>query len=152
MATRNETYDSNGNLLSVVDTRSIEQVKEVKRQEINAYREVKLDSGLWYLGYNWDTDERSRANITGMTAGMASGIPLPAGLTWRDSNNNNVPFNQTKLVTLAGYILLYVNQVYGASWAMKSVLENMETLEELDAFDVRTQSWPDGDMDGSRPD
>ncbi len=151
MLSRTETYDGQGNLLGVVDNRSVEAVKAEKWAKINEYREVVLNRGLWYMGYLWGSDERSRANITGVTAGVATGIPLPDGFTWRDNNNNNVPFTSTNIVTLGAYMLGYVNWVYNASWQMKNVIDAMTTLEELDAFVIAAQAWPDGNMDGTMP-
>lgn len=151
MLNRTETYHSNGALISVVDNRSIDDVKAEKWAKINEYREVVLNRGLWYMGYLWGSDERSRANITGVTAGVATGIPLPEGFTWRDNNNNNVPFDATNIVTLGAYMLGYVNWVYNVSWGLKTVVDALTTLEELDAFHIPSQAWPDGNMDGSMP-
>lgn len=152
MAIRSETYNSLGELISVEDNRLIEDVKVDKWNQINVYREVVLNRGLWYLGYLWNTDERSRANITGVTAGLAAGIPLPSDFTWRDMNNNNVPFTPTNTVTLAGLTMQYVNLVYNASWAMKTEVDAMTSVEEIDAYLIPGNPlWPNGDMDGSRP-
>jgi len=152
MATRNETYDGQGTLLELVDNREIGEVKTSKWNQINEYREVVLNRGLWYLGYLWNTDERSRQNITGVTAGIAAGIPLPADFTWRDMNNNNVPFTLQNTVTLAGLTMQYVNLVYNASWEMKNEVDALTSLEDIDAFVVPEHPlWPNGDMDGTRP-
>jgi hypothetical protein len=152
MATRNETYDGSGNLISLVDDRDINDVKVNKWNQINVFREVVLNRGLWYLGYLWNTDERSRQNITGVTAGIAAGIGLPPGFTWRDMNNNNVPFTTTNTVTLAGLTMAYVNMVYNASWEMKNEVDALTTVEEIDAYSIPDNAnWPNGDMDGSRP-
>lgn len=149
---KTETYDSTGALISVEDGRDIAAVKEAKWKLINEYREVVLNRGLWFMGYQWGSDERSRANITGVTAGLATGINLPQGFTWRDNHNNNVPFDNQKIVTLAAYMIAYVNMVYNASWQMKNLVDALETLDEVDAFVVSAQAWPDGNMDGSKPD
>ena len=151
MSQKIELYDGKGTLISVTDTRNLETVKTNKWNEINEYREVILNQGLWFMGYNWGTDGRSRTNITGAVASMTAGIPLPEGFTWRDNNNNNVPFNGTLLVALGGNLMAYVNMVYEASWAMKTVVDALETLSEVDDFIVAKQSWPDGNMDGSMP-
>jgi hypothetical protein len=151
MAIRTETYDGQGNLLAVVDDRILGDVKVDKWNQINAYREVILNRGLWYLGYLWNTDERSRQNITGVTAGLGAGIGLPANFTWRDMNNNNVPFTQQQTVMLAGLTMAYVNMVYNASWTMKNEVDSMTTLAEIDAYLIPVQAWPDGNMDGSKP-
>lgn len=151
MLNRTETYTSNGTLVSVVDTRSLDDVKAEKWTKINEHREVILNRGLWYMGYLWGSDERSRANITGVTASVATGIPLPPGFTWRDNNNNNVPFTVENIVTLGAFMLAYVNMVYNASWQMKNEVDACTTLAELDAYVIPQRNWPDGNMDGTKP-
>lgn len=148
---RTETYHSNGALISIVDNRDITELKDKKWNDINAYREIVLNRGLWYIGYLWGSDERSRANITGVVASVATGIPLPEGFTWRDNNNNNVPFDATKIVTLGAMMLGYVNMVYNASWNMKTLVDALSTLDAVDAFVIADQAWPDGNMDGTKP-
>jgi hypothetical protein len=151
MSDRVELYDGKGTLISVVDNRVLADVKLAKWNEINVYRDVVLGGGIWLIGYNWGSDAVSRANITGAVAGAVAGIPLPPGFTWRDNNNNNIPFDVTMLITLGGNVMAYVNEVYNASWDMKSVIDDFDTLEEVDNFTVSAQAWPDGNMDGTMP-
>jgi len=151
MMQKTDTYAANGALISSVDNRDLSAMKLKKWNDINAYREVVLNRGIWFMGYLFGSDERSRANVTGVVAGVTAGIPLPDGFTWRDNNNNNVPFNAQALVGLAAYIMLYVNQVYAYSWGLKNVVDACSTLAEVDAFIVSQQAWPDGNMDGSKP-
>ena len=146
-----DTYHANGALFSSSDTRVLTDVKTAKWNEINAYRDYVLSLGIWYMGHFWGSDPTSRANITGAVAAAVAGIPLPSGFTWRDNNNNNVSFTLTNLVTLGGYLLAFVNEVYNASWTMKSTVDALTSLDDVDAFIVPLQSWPDGNMDGTKP-
>lgn len=151
MTARIETYDNSGNLIEVVDNRILEDVKRAKWDEINEFREVVLNRGIWFIGHHWDSSERARSNVTGALTGVMAGIPLPPDFTWRDNNNNNVPFDAQMLTALGGYVMAFVNMVYAASWQMKNVIDAFETLEEVDAFLVAAQAWPDGNMDGTKP-
>lgn len=148
---KTDTFDSNGSLISSVDTRNLDDVKTAKWNEINNYRDYVLSLGIWYMGHFWGSDPTSRANITGAVAAAVAGIPLPTGFTWRDNNNNNVAFTLTNLVTLGGYLLAFVNEVYNASWTMKTTVDALTTLDDVDNFVVSMQTWPDGNMDGTKP-
>lgn len=151
MSNRIETYDGAGNLVTVEDNRLLEDVKRAKWDEINEYREVILNRGIWFIGHHWDSSERARSNVTGALTGAMAGIPLPPDFTWRDNDNINVPFDVTMLTALGGYIMSFVNMVYAASWNMKTIIDGFATREEVDAFIVADQAWPDGNMDGTRP-
>jgi hypothetical protein len=149
MLNKLEVYD-NGVLISVEDNRTVGATILKLNNDINTHRETRLAAGMWYLGYFWATDARARTNLTGMVAAVTAGIPLPPNYTWRDNNNNNVPMNAQGLITFSGYLLLYVNQVYTYSWALKAQIDACETLEDLDAIDIYS-GWPDGNMDGTMP-
>lgn len=148
MLQRIEVYNPDGTLSHVEDQRTVEQARLDKQEEINVMREEMLAAGLWYMGHFWDTSGRARTNVTGVIAGVTAGLPLPSGFVWRDNNNNNVPFTATNLVTLGGYIIQWVNIVYGYSWNMKSQLDTKTTLAEIDAFVI---TWPSNNMDGTKP-
>lgn len=150
MGQKLDTYDDSGNLVSSVDTRTFEEAKADKNDVINDLRELHLTDGMWLIGHFWATDARARTNITGCVASLIAGIPLPTDFSWRDNDNNNVPFSNEQLVALGGYIMAYVNQVYTYSWGLKASMETFTTNEEIDTFDVLS-GWPDGDMDGTKP-
>lgn len=149
MAGKTEVYE-NGILIFTEDSRVLEDTKAEINNTINLYREVKLAAGMWYLGYNWATDDRARSNLTSMITSITVGIPLPTPYYWRDNNNNMVEMSVGGLVTFSAYLVSYINQVYTYSWDLKSSVEACETLEDVDAIDI-FGSWPDGNMDGSMP-
>lgn len=152
MTERIETFDGQGNLVSAVDGRDLTVIKEAKKELVNIERERQLDLGMWCYGHFWDTAERGRANVSGMVAGLAAGVPLPQGFVWRSKNNVNVPFTAQMLVGLGAYTLQFVNQVYGASWYIKSQIDTLTTLEAVDNFNIRSHpGWPTGNMDGTMP-
>ena len=148
MFARIEVYNPDGSLSHIEDNRTVEIARANKQEEINVMREEMLAAGLWYMGHFWDTSARARTNITGVLTGVTAGLPLPANFVWRDNNNNNVPFTATNLVMLGGYIIQWVNVVYGYSWSMKAELDTKTTLAEIDAYTI---VWPSNDMDGTKP-
>ncbi len=148
MLGRIEVYNSDGTLSHIEDGRTVDFARSEKQELINIQREEMLASGLWYMGHFWDTSARARTNITGVLTGVTAGLPLPANFVWRDNNNNNVPFTESNLVMLGGYIIQWVNVVYSYSWSMKAQLDTKTTLQEIDDYVV---AWPSNDMDGTKP-
>ncbi len=149
MPGKTEVYE-NGVLIATEDNRELAATKLEANDIINVYREVRLARGMWYLGYNWATDDRARSNLTSMITSITVGIPLPTPYYWRDNNNNMVEMDVTGLVTFSAYLVSYINQVYTYSWSLKADIEACTTLEDLDAIDL-FNNWPDGNMDGSMP-
>ena len=147
---RIETY-SDSALLDVQDLRVISDVQASISNAINDYREIVSCQGIWLMGHFWDSSETARSNLNGATTIVLAGIPLPAGFVWRDNANINVPFNTQQLVMLGAMIVNFVNLVYNFSWELKAQVDAMTTLEDLDAFVIEDQAWPDGNMDGSMP-
>lgn len=148
MLGRIEVYNPDGTLSHVEDDRTVDFARSEKQEMINIQREEMLASGLWYMGHFWDTSARARTNITGVLTGVTAGLPLPSNFVWRDNNNNNVPFTESNLVMLGGYIIQWVNVVYGYSWQMKAQLDTKTTLQQIDDYVV---AWPSNDMDGTKP-
>lgn len=150
---RIETYDNEGNVIAVTDDRNLADEQNRLIAEVNAYRmDVMNSTGIWVFGHRWDTDEIARSNITGASTALAVGVPLPEGFTWRSADNANVPFNAQMMVGLGAYAMQWVNYVYAASWQMKAEIQALESLEDIDAYDIFDVShWPDNDMDGSKP-
>ena len=147
-----ETYDGAGNLISVIDTRDLQVLKERKKETANAAREHYLDHGMWVYGYFWDTSQRARENVSGMVAALAAGVPLPENFVWRTRDNINVPFTAQMLVGLGAQTVNFVNLVYTASWIIKSEIDALTSNDDVDAYDIASSPhWPNGDMDGSKP-
>lgn len=141
MSNRTEVFDSSGNLIGVEDTRTLEEAIRKKHDAINEHREKLFDSGIFYMGYIFDSDEKSRLNVTAVTAAIASGIPLLPGFSWRSQNNTSVPMTSQQFMGLAVALLARTNQIYGVSWYHKDAVSTLETLEAVDAYDF-TLGWP----------
>lgn len=93
--------------------------KRLRCDQINTMREYYINGGFIFQGNPYDSDQRSRENIAGACNLVALGMSLPEGFCWRSSNNQNIPFDIPKLVTMGASLLNFVNSVYAASWTKK---------------------------------
>lgn len=105
------------------DPISLDKAKIIREEYINNQREVAMNSGIVYGGNSYDSDQRSRDNLTGIHTGINDGYILPVGFTWRTSDNKNIPFAAAEVNGLAHAMLDHVNTQYGKSWSLKSDID-----------------------------
>lgn len=140
-----ETYE-NDVLISSVDNRDINVVRQQVNDAINAYRDFLFENKpIYYHGVAFDIDEKSRNNITAMSTAVAAGVPLPPNFVWRTYTNSEFPMDAKTLLDFAGLAMAYVNAVYVFSWIKKHEITQLNTLEDLDAYDVTT-GWPNRNL------
>lgn len=142
MGMKIETYDSEGNIVSSSDTRSLEDVKELKKREVNTYRDIVLNGGVMFNGSKFDTDDRGKQNLTGIVSAIASGITLPEGFTWRDANNIDHPMDEGDLLSFSAAMIEFTNTGYAVSWFHKNSIDALQTNDEVDNYDFTT-GWPE---------
>lgn len=114
-------------------TATLEDVIREAKARINMAREEAVAAGVSYAGNLYDSNERSRENLTGTVAAMEAGVPLPAGFTWRTADNKDVPMTAQDLVGLAGAMLQHVNAAYVKSWELKAKIDAATSKEEIEA-------------------
>ena len=118
------------------------ELKAQKKAWITAKREEVINGGITFEGHTYQTDDRSRENVSGLVAAMGAAVPLPANFIFRDANNVDVPMTSTTLAELGGTMIAHVNTAYKTSWTLKAAVdaldENSASLQEdLDAI-----VWP----------
>lgn len=113
--------------------------------DVNRLREEKLsgiNSGIQYSEEIFDNNNKTRGNLNELVNMINSGISLPEGFTFRTKDNINIQFTEDDVKTLFSVMVLYKNQCFEASWAIKGRIEQLETVEEIEAFDI-TVGWPE---------
>ena len=119
MGLKIETYE-NGVLVSSQDNRSIDELRQIIHDEINAYREYLFENEpVFFQGAYFDIDRKSQNNIAAMGAAIAAGIPLPSNFVWRTFDNQDFTMNTETFLKFAGACMYYINAVYSASWVKK---------------------------------
>lgn len=141
MGQKIEVYDKDGNLITVEDDRLLEDAIADKKNMINIVRDEKINEGYEWNGNIYDIDSTSLSILANYAMSVSNGINLPPNFTWRTKNNINIPLSPSELIQLNSILILYVNKVYTYSWYLKSVLDEMQDKEEVDAFDIEI-GWP----------
>ena len=146
-------WDSGDELPSkdVLDGLWFQKVKADKLAEINAFRDNWFTTqGFWFQGHIYDCDALSKTNVTGTITAIVVGQTLPADFTWRSKLNEDIPMNNTQLTGLGLMMGAYVTTIFKWSWQLKSVVDAMTTLDQIDSF-VVADMWPNNNYDGTGP-
>lgn len=130
--------DTNGDSLrSQRPTEALDGLRDEAYARVNAERERRLVQPVSWIGTEWDTDERSRNNLTAALTFLREageeGIPVPATVTWRDANNVDRALSKRQLVQLGAAIFTHVQTVYETSWALKSAIKIAPSAAAIDA-------------------
>lgn len=111
--------------------------KNRKRTIINTERAERVNAGITWNNYNWNTDDVSRSNLVNALAVVNAGGQLPADFVWRTSDNQNVPMDAVGLKALNEAVAAQTNAFYQQSWNRKAALDALPadcTYAEIDAI------------------
>lgn len=101
---------------------------------INDYRTFVFQSGFFWQGFTYETNEQSQANIIATVAFILSGQPLPPNFVWRVAEDISVPHTAESFMAMFLNAIGWINQLYGLTWQMKSCLARIQDYFELLAF------------------
>ena len=127
---------------------AVDAAKEARCKAVDALRDEKHASPITVDGVAFDADVQSIENIRGIIARIERGDGLTTGwLGWRVFDNTMVWADWTAPQVLQG---LYdvaraledrKQSLLAAAWAHKAAIQGLETLDEVQAYDV-TAGWP----------
>ena len=121
---------------------SFSELKTIKNKEIDLQRDKVRYSGVIYNGVRFDSDPTSSSNLTGWVSGISSGITLPQSFTWRSENNEDIPFTEGDVLSLASVMLFKATACYKKAWELKETLKEIDTYQDLIDFDIFS-GWPE---------
>lgn len=124
---------------------TLDELKEWNIALVRTIREEKINGGFTFNGHVYDSDERSRSNISGACTLslvlLGQQQDFPEGFTWRDSDNEDVPMRAADVISLAVTTGTFVTTCYGVSWYHKSNISAMTDIATLQDYDL-TVGWP----------
>lgn len=100
--------------------------KNRKKTFIDSERNAEIASGVTYAGYTWDSDDKSRANVTNFLAANTE-----TTVEWRTKDNQMV------VIDVAGLGKAFADHVtacFQRSWDRKEALKATTTEEEVNAI------------------
>ena len=123
---------------------NLDAARDARLQEVSA----ELNKRLYLPCNGFDADNVSRERISGTIARLQRGDGLPAGwMGWRDAANEMHWATDDAATVLANLIVLSraiedrEQALLVASWAHKSAIMGLQTIEEILSYDV-TANWP----------
>lgn len=105
---------------------TLDYAQKRKKTLINTDRNREIASGITFAGFEWDSDDTSRNNLTNFIAssGQTEGV-------WRTKGNQNVTVD---LVGLSKALADHVTTCFEKSWTRKEALKSTTSFGEVDAI------------------
>lgn len=126
---------------------SLDELKNLKREEINAARNAEEQGGFPYKGKVFDSDPISCIRISSAAqamqmAAMAEDVPV---ITWTCQDNSTIDLTAPDLMGLVVALAEWSNACHQKATQIKTLLEECQTPEEVEKI-----SW-DMSLDVEEP-
>lgn len=110
---------------------TLDELKLLKRAEINSARDRTEQGGFEYLGKTFDSDQISAQRISMAAQAMALADDT-AKITWTCQDNTTIDLNKTQLVGMVAALAEWSNTCHQKATALKAKIEAAQTAEELE--------------------
>lgn len=111
--------------------KTLEELKQEKRVEINRARDNAEQSGFEYMGKVFDSDQVSCIRISSAAQAMQYAQD-DATITWTTQDNSTIDLNKAQLMGLVVALAQHSNECHQKATALKAQIEACESKEELD--------------------
>lgn len=118
---------------------SLDELKELKREEINKARDEAEQGGFEYMGKVFDSDQVSCIRISSAAQAMQYADDN-ATITWTCQDNSTIDLNKEQLSGLVVALAQWSNECHQKATELKVQIDLAETAEELEAI-----SWSNQD-------
>lgn len=132
-------YSLVGNTVEVTrawSTPPIEDIRASACTHINLWKVQKQDGGFSYAGAVFDSDQRSRANITGavLKAVLAAQSGQTMSIDWTDQNNVSHTMDGPQIIGLGLAAAAHVENYHVVALAKKADVANAATAVDVEAI------------------
>lgn len=110
---------------------TLDELKLLKRAEINSARDRTEQGGFEYLGKVFDSDMISCQRISTAAQAMAFAQEETA-IVWTCQDNTTIDLNKTQLAGLVAALAMHSNECHQKATALKAEVEKAKTKEELE--------------------
>lgn len=111
-------------------------LKEKKKFEIQTKRDAALESGFTFKEHTFQTREKDKLNINGMTANilldMQSGTNSITEITWIDLNDEKVNFTPQEFLTFVSKVAEYTQEIIFKANVLKEKINSAKTVKAVD--------------------
>lgn len=123
---------------------TLEQKKDLRKKQIDAYRDKIIASGVQYMSYQFDSDQESLTRLTSLVTSLNAGNNLPANFVWRSTTNTHVTMNESQVTGLLHAMTEKINATFNTAWTKKQAILNASTIAAVDAV-----TWADSSAGGA---
>ena len=137
-----QAYNGAWYLKGYAPQKTLAELKEAKRAEINAARDAAEQGGFEYMGKVFDSDPISCQRISCAAQAMqisALAATTPT-ITWTCQDNTTIDLNPSELLGLVGALAAWSNSCHIKATALKEQIEACQSAEALAQI-----SWDKGE-------
>ena len=117
----------------VIPEPTLEELKLIKREEINQARDAAEQGGFSYLGKVFDSDQVSAQRISMAAQAMANARSSDK-ITWTCQDNTTIDLNGEQLQGLVIALAMWSNTCHQKATALKALVDTAQTAEEVKAI------------------
>lgn len=110
---------------------TLDELKLLKRAEINSARDRTEQGGFEYMGKVFDSDPISCQRISMAAQAMAL-APEGTTITWTTQDNTTIELNKTQLAGMVVALAEWSNTCHQKATTLKAQIDAAETAEELE--------------------
>lgn len=131
-----QAYDGSWYLLGFAPERPLEELKALKREEINKARDNAEQGGFEYLGKMFDSDPVScqRIALASQTALISKQASQEFSVEWTCQDNSKIALSADETIGLSVALTQWSNECHVKASELKALVDKAETKEELDAI------------------
>ncbi len=112
--------------------KSLESLKELKAEEINAKRDEAINSGVSFKGKVFQSAERDRNLLSAAISLYSLNNNLPRNFVWIAKDNTQVPMNLQELIELGSLMAEKVNENTIKARNLKNNIKAVTSTQELE--------------------
>lgn len=131
-----QAYDGSWYLLGFAPERPLEELKALKREEINKARDNAEQGGFEYLGKMFDSDPVScqRIALASQTALISKQASQEFSVEWTCQDNSKIILSADETIGLSVALTKWSNECHIRAGKLKILIDEAKTKEEVDAI------------------
>lgn len=130
----------------------IDEIKKIKSNIIDSYREEKINNGVMFGGVNFDSNERTVSNWTAVATAINTynrkGLSFPEPILWIGADDTVFELTVDEFDNLTLSAINYVSTCWHLGRTHKNNILAMTDAASMVAYD-HTVGWPSNDLGGS---
>ncbi|MDR1701328.1 MAG: DUF4376 domain-containing protein [Sporomusaceae bacterium] len=123
---------------------TLDELKAIKRPQINVIRDAKEQGGFLFNGKSYDSDSISvqRISIAAQNALAAKIVNTRFEIDWTLADNSSVTLDADGILGVSQALAVHAATVHSIAKTLKDAVDAATTVEEVDAV-----TWPEGGIE-----